>query len=289
MYHPRHSDTNSFDSINESLYEGKGSSNWSNRSNSGKSRRSRKPSGNESKSFKSNKGTVRLEDLKFKRNKPVMSTGTSERYDTKKPNICRKQSLQGSEYKDIKRKAPVLPHEIKRGVPSSISSRTCKYIRNRSNKHPSQGPEIFPGTSNQRQIRRFSAPKEDSRQGARMQSDRARETRKIGSEGHSAAEERLVQSGKTTTVIPGPYYLRSRFKEPEELPDEQRSTGINSLPQNSFRRRSLSMEALDGDPADRSTYKTKKKIRVADPDHCIENTDSSVNEARISMLKNLSS
>ncbi|GFX15134.1 uncharacterized protein TNCV_2480481 [Trichonephila clavipes] len=57
-YHPRHSDTSSFDSINESLYEGKGSSNWSNRSNSGKSRRSRKPSGNESKSCKSNKGTA---------------------------------------------------------------------------------------------------------------------------------------------------------------------------------------------------------------------------------------
>ncbi|GFX37439.1 hypothetical protein TNCV_3106911 [Trichonephila clavipes] len=45
----------------------------------------------------------------------------------------------------------------------------------------------------------------------------------------------------------------SRFKESEELPEEQRSTGINSLPQNSLRRRSLSVEALDGDPADRST------------------------------------
>ncbi|GFV35162.1 uncharacterized protein TNCV_2295671 [Trichonephila clavipes] len=144
MYHPRHSDTNSFDSINESLYEGKGSSNWSNRSNAEKSRRSRKPSGNESKNCKSNKGTVGLEDLRFKRNKPVMSTGTSEeRYDRNQPKICRKRSLQESEYKDTKRKAP--------------------------------GPGTLPGTSNQRQMRRFSPPKEETRRGARVQSDRARE------------------------------------------------------------------------------------------------------------------
>ncbi|GFY29178.1 uncharacterized protein TNCV_4723061 [Trichonephila clavipes] len=59
-YHSRHSDTNSFDSINETLYEGKVSSNWWNRSNSGKSRRSGKPSVNVSKSCKSNKGTAGL-------------------------------------------------------------------------------------------------------------------------------------------------------------------------------------------------------------------------------------
>ncbi|GFS92650.1 uncharacterized protein TNCV_1160951 [Trichonephila clavipes] len=58
IYHPRHSDANGFDSINETLYEGKGSSNWSNRLNAGKSRHSRKPSGNEYKSCKSNKGNA---------------------------------------------------------------------------------------------------------------------------------------------------------------------------------------------------------------------------------------
>ncbi|GFW76948.1 uncharacterized protein TNCV_2030531 [Trichonephila clavipes] len=209
------SDTNSFDSINETLYEGKGSSKWSNRSHSGKSRRSRKPSGNESKSCKSNKGTAGLEDLRFKRNKPVMSTGTSERYDRKRPKICRKRSLQGSEYKDTKRKAPVLPQGLKRGVPSSISSRTRKYIRNSFNEHPSQGPETLSGTSNQQQRWKFSPPKEESRRGARVQSDRAREIRTTGSRGHSAAEGRPVRSGKTTTVRPCPYYLKSLFKEPE--------------------------------------------------------------------------
>ncbi|GFW37576.1 uncharacterized protein TNCV_861811 [Trichonephila clavipes] len=86
-----------------------------------------------------------------------------------------------------------------------------------------------------------------------MQSDGARETRTTGTKGHSAAEGRPVRSRKTTIEKPCPYYLRNRFKEPEGLPEEQRSTGIDSLPQNSLRRRSLSMEALDGDPADKST------------------------------------
>ncbi|GFU85735.1 uncharacterized protein TNCV_2434831 [Trichonephila clavipes] len=162
MYHPRHSDTNSFDSTNETLYEGKGSSKM------GRVGRTRE-------------------------NTDVLEN----------PRVMR-------------------------------------------------GPETLPGTSNQRQMRRFSPPKEESRRRARVQSGRARETRTKGSKEHSAAEGRPVQSRKTT-VRPCPYYLRCRFKEPEGLPEEQRSTGINSLPQNSLRKRSLSMEAIDGDPADRST------------------------------------
>ncbi|GFV89426.1 hypothetical protein TNCV_4152421 [Trichonephila clavipes] len=53
------------------LYEGKGSSNWSNRSNSEKSRRSRQPLGNENKSCKSDKRNSGLEDLRVKRSKAV--------------------------------------------------------------------------------------------------------------------------------------------------------------------------------------------------------------------------
>ncbi|GFX10605.1 uncharacterized protein TNCV_4620461 [Trichonephila clavipes] len=67
VHHPRQSDTNSFDSTNETLYEGKGSSNGSSRSHPGKSKSSRKTSGDESKSRKSNKGTAGLEDLRLKR------------------------------------------------------------------------------------------------------------------------------------------------------------------------------------------------------------------------------
>ncbi|GFS66625.1 hypothetical protein TNCV_229031 [Trichonephila clavipes] len=48
------------------------------RSNSGKSRRSIKPSDNENKSCKSNKENAGLEDLRVKPTRPVVSTGTSE-------------------------------------------------------------------------------------------------------------------------------------------------------------------------------------------------------------------
>ncbi|GFY29461.1 uncharacterized protein TNCV_2626321 [Trichonephila clavipes] len=102
-------------------------------------------------------------------------------------------------------------------------------------------------------MRQLSPTKEESRRGARVHSNKARETRTTGSKGHSAAEGRPVRSGKTTTVRLFPYYLRSRFKEPEGISEEQRSTRIDSLTQNSLRKRSLSMEALDGDPANRST------------------------------------
>ncbi|GFT34702.1 uncharacterized protein TNCV_1536311 [Trichonephila clavipes] len=223
--------TNSFDSTNETLYEGKGSSNGSSRSHPGKSRLSRKP-------------------WRLKR-KNVGSNGTAERNDRKRAKIYRKRSLQGSEHRDPKRQAPVLPQSLKRTVPSSVFSRTHKYRRNIFN--PSKGPETISGPSHQQQMRKFSPTKEESRRRAKVQSDKARETRTAGSKGHSAAEGRPVRSRKTTTERPCPYYLRSHFKEPEGIPQEQRSTGIDSLPENSLRRRSLCMEALDGDPADRST------------------------------------
>ncbi|GFW80612.1 retrovirus-related Pol polyprotein from transposon 297 [Trichonephila clavipes] len=68
-------------------------------------------------------------------------------------------------------------------------------------------------------MRKFSPTKEESRRGARVQSDKARETRATGSKGHSAAEGRPVRSGKTTTVRPCPYCLRSLFKELEGIPE----------------------------------------------------------------------
>ncbi|GFX93144.1 uncharacterized protein TNCV_4760231 [Trichonephila clavipes] len=147
-----------------------------------KSRRSRKPS---SKSCKSNKGTARLEDLKFKRK--VVSTGT------------------------VERKAPVLPQGIKRGVTSSISSITRKYVKTSFHEYLLHEPETIAGPANQQQMKKFSPTTEESRRGARVQSDKARETRTTGSKRHSAAEGRPVRPGKTITVIPCPYYIRSRF------------------------------------------------------------------------------
>ncbi|GFU55839.1 uncharacterized protein TNCV_2255301 [Trichonephila clavipes] len=248
VYHPRHSDANSFDSTNETLYEGKGSSNGSSWSHPGKSSSSRKPSGDESKSRKSNRETAGLEDLRLKRN--VGSNETAERNDIKRSKICRKRSFQGSEHGGQNRQAPVLPQGLKRSVPSSEASRIHKYWR--QNLNPSKGPESISGPSNQQKIRQLSPPKEQNRRGARVQSDKARKTRTTRSKRHGEAERRTVRSGKTTTVRSCPYYLRSRLKEPEGILEEQRSTGIDSQSQNSLRRRSFSIEALDGDPADRS-------------------------------------
>ncbi|GFY23807.1 uncharacterized protein TNCV_3536011 [Trichonephila clavipes] len=89
-------------------------------------------------------------------------------------------------------------------------------------------------------------------EGANVQYDRSREIRTNPSGGNSAAERRPVRSKQVTAVRPCPYYPQSRIKQPEGIPEEQRSNGIDSIPQNNLRRRSLSMEALDGDPVDRS-------------------------------------
>ncbi|GFV04933.1 uncharacterized protein TNCV_1751541 [Trichonephila clavipes] len=179
VYHARQSDTISFDSQVETLYEGQRSSNGSSRSHPGKSKGSRKTSSEESRDRKSNKGNTALEDPRLKR-----------------------KSIAGPSHQ--------------------LDTRQCKL------------------------------PTEESRQGARGQYDRARETRKTPSKGNSAAERRPVRSRQATALRPCPYYLRSRLKKPKGIPEEQRSNGIDSLPQNHLRRRSLSMEALDGDPVDRS-------------------------------------
>ncbi|GFX13801.1 uncharacterized protein TNCV_3421131 [Trichonephila clavipes] len=119
--------------------------------------------------------------------------------------------------------APVPPQGLKKGVPSSVSSRSRNNMRRDTNTHPSQEPE----------------------------SGKIRETRTKDSGGHSAAERRPVRSRKKTTVRSCPYYLRNLFKEPEGPSEEQRSMGIDNLPQHSIR--SLSMEAVNRDPAEWST------------------------------------
>ncbi|GFW71979.1 uncharacterized protein TNCV_4788681 [Trichonephila clavipes] len=78
------------------------------------------------------------------------------------------------------------------------------------------------------------------------------ETRTTTSGTNRAAERRPVRSKQASAVRPCPYYLRSRVKQPEGVPEEWRINGIHSIPQNNIRRRSLSMEALNGDPVDMS-------------------------------------
>ncbi|GFY01049.1 uncharacterized protein TNCV_5075171 [Trichonephila clavipes] len=247
VYHPRQSNTLSFDSHVETLYERQRSSNGSSRSHPGKSKRSTKTSSEESKGRKSNKGNAGLEDPRLK--PKVRSNGSVERTDKKRSKICRKRSVQGFEHGDQKRPTPETTQGLKRTIPSSVSSRKYKYRRLNN---PSQGSQSIAGPSHQIDTRQCKPPTEGSRQGASVQYDKARETRTTPSGGNSAAERRPVRSRQATAVKPCPYYLRSRVKQPEGIPEEQRSNGIDSIPQNNLRRRSLSMEALDGDPVDRS-------------------------------------
>ncbi|GFV74541.1 uncharacterized protein TNCV_5129831 [Trichonephila clavipes] len=95
------------------------------------------------------------------------------------------------------------------------------YMIYRRPNNPSQGLQSIAGPSHQLDTRQCKPPTEESRQGARGQYDRARETRTTPSDGNSAAERRPVRSRQVTAVIPCPYYLRSRVKHPKGIPEEQ--------------------------------------------------------------------
>ncbi|GFT17137.1 retrovirus-related Pol polyprotein from transposon 412 [Trichonephila clavipes] len=213
----------------------------------GKFKGSRKTSSEESNGRKSNKGKPGWEDPRLKRK--VGSNGSRDRKDLKRSKICRKRSLQGSEHRDQKRPTPESKQGIKRAIPSSVPSRNYKYRRPNN---PSQGSQSIAGPSHLRNARQGKPPTEGSKHDITGQYDKARETRTTTSGTNRAAERRPVRSKQATAVRPCPYYLRSRVKQPEGVPEDRRSIGIESIPQNNIRRRSLSMEALDGDPVDRS-------------------------------------
>ncbi|GFV27522.1 uncharacterized protein TNCV_746751 [Trichonephila clavipes] len=80
--------------------------------------------------------------------------------------------------------------------------------------------------------------------------NKTRQTRAT-TRGHNKQAERPVRSNQATTRRPCPYYLRSRVKENDGIPEEQRNIEINGIPHSRIRRRNLSMEALDGDPVHR--------------------------------------
>ncbi|GFW73793.1 hypothetical protein TNCV_1542471 [Trichonephila clavipes] len=63
--------------------------------------------------------------------------------------------------------------------------------------------------------------------------------------------EKPVRSNQTNTRRPCPYYLRSRIQEKDRIHEDLNNIEINSIPGSTFRRRSLSMEALNGDPVHR--------------------------------------
>ncbi|GFW06210.1 uncharacterized protein TNCV_36851 [Trichonephila clavipes] len=246
VYCPRQSDTISSDSHVETLYEGQRSSDRSSRSLPGKFKGSRKTSSEQNNGHKSSKGNAGWEDPRLKRT--VDSNGSGDTKNIKRYKICRKRSLQGSEHRDQKRPTPEPKQGIKRAIPSSISSRNHKYRRPNN---PSQGSQPIAGPSHQQDSRQDRSPTVASRHEGSGQYNKARE-RKTTKNGTNRADERTVRSNQMTAVRPCRYYLRSRVRQPEGFPEERRNSGIVSIPQNNIRSRILSMEALDGDPVDKS-------------------------------------
>ncbi|GFY28175.1 uncharacterized protein TNCV_4395091 [Trichonephila clavipes] len=100
-----------------------------------------------------------------------------------------------------------------------------------------KGSQSIAGPSHQRGNRQGKPPTEGSKQERCGQYDKARETRTTKSRTNRAAERRPVRYKQATAVRPCPYYLRSRVKQPEGIPEERRSIKIDSIPQNNIRRR----------------------------------------------------
>ncbi|GFV84915.1 uncharacterized protein TNCV_4298971 [Trichonephila clavipes] len=247
VYRAQQSETISSDSHVETLYEGQRSSDKLSRSQLGKFKGSRKNSSEQNNGHKSSKGNAGWEDPRLKRK--VDSNGPGDGKNIKKYKICRKPSLQGSEHRDQKRLTPEPKQGIKIAIPSSVSSRNHKY---RKPHNHSQRSQPIAGPSHQQDSRQDKTPTVESRHEGSGQYYKARETKTTKDGTNWAAERRTVRSKQTTAVRPCPYYLRSRVRQPEGFPEERRNSGLDSIPQNNIRRRSLSMEGLDGDPVDRS-------------------------------------
>ncbi|GFU57663.1 uncharacterized protein TNCV_3638181 [Trichonephila clavipes] len=115
-----------------------------------------------------------------------------------------------------------------------------------------QGSQSIASPSHQQDSRQDKPPTEGRRHEGSGQYNKARETKTTKNGTNRAAERRPVRSKQATAVRPCPYYLRSRVRQTEGFPEERRNIEMESIPQNNIRRRSLSMEALDGDPVDRS-------------------------------------
>ncbi|GFX07682.1 uncharacterized protein TNCV_4159511 [Trichonephila clavipes] len=238
--------TTNSDSHVETLYEGQRSSDRSSTSQPGNFKGSRKTSSEQNNGHKSSKGNAGWEDPRFKRK--VDSNGSGDKTNIKKSKIFRKRSLQGSEHRDQRRPTPEPKQGIKRAIPSSVSSRNHKYRRPNN---PSQGSKPIAGPSHPRDSRQDKSPTVASRHAGSGQYNKVRETKTTKDGTNKAAERRTVRSKQTTAVRPCPYYLCSRVRQPEGFSEERKNSGLASIPHN-IRRRSLSMEALDGDPVDRS-------------------------------------
>ncbi|GFW75474.1 retrovirus-related Pol polyprotein from transposon 412 [Trichonephila clavipes] len=244
VYRPRQSDTISSDSPVETLYDEQEVSHGSNRSNQGQFKEHRKTSSQESEGCRSRQGNTTRE---IPRNKRKINSTASKDQALKRSKICRKRSRQGSEHQDRKRRAPEQGQGVKRSIPSSVSSRNYKFQKHNTS---SPGVESIAGPS-RLPDRRTATTTDGSRMEVSGRDNQTRQTRAI-TRGRNKQAEKPVRSNPANTRRPCPYYLRSRIQENDGIPEELGNIEINGIPHSTFRRRrSLSMEALDGDPVHR--------------------------------------
>ncbi|GFX12564.1 retrovirus-related Pol polyprotein from transposon 297 [Trichonephila clavipes] len=221
VYRPRQSDTISSDSPVETLYDEQEVSHGSNRSHQGQFKEHRKTSSQESEGCRSRQGNTTRE---IPRNKRKINSTASKDQALKRSKICRKRSRQGSDHQDRKRHAPEQGQGVKRV--ESIA-----------------GPSRLPD-------RRTATTTGGSRMEVSGRDNQTRQTRATTRRRKEQAEK-PVRSNQTNTRRPCPYYLRSRIQEKDGIPEEMSNIEINGIPGSTFRRRSLSMEALNGDPVHR--------------------------------------
>ncbi|GFW05939.1 transposon Tf2-6 polyprotein [Trichonephila clavipes] len=196
----------------------------------------------ESEGYRSRQGNATRE---IPRNKSKINSAGSKDQALKRSKICRKRSRQGSEHQDRKRHAPEQRQGVKRSIPSSISSRNYKFQKHNTS---SSGVESIAGPS-RLPDRRTATTTGGSRMEVSARDNQTRQTRAT-TRGRSKQAEKPIRSNQATTRRPCPYYLRSRIQESDEIPEELSNIEINSIPHSKLRR-SLSMEALDGDPVHR--------------------------------------
>ncbi|GFT98117.1 retrovirus-related Pol polyprotein from transposon 17.6 [Trichonephila clavipes] len=215
VYRPRQSDTISSDSPIETLYDEQEVSHGSNRSHQGQ----------------------------FKEHK---KTSSQERPNYKRSKICRKRSRQGSDHQDRKR------HTLNKGKESRDRSlpRSRPEISNLRDLIPlHQGIQSIAGPS-KLPDRRNATTTSGSRMEVSGRDNQTRQTRAT-TRRHNEQAEKTVPSNQTNTRRPCPYYLRSRIQEKDRIHENLNNIEINGIPGSIFRRRSLSMEAMNGDPVHR--------------------------------------
>ncbi|GFW30945.1 retrovirus-related Pol polyprotein from transposon 412 [Trichonephila clavipes] len=237
------SDTISSDSPVETLYDEQEVSHGSNRSNQGQFKEHRKTSSQESEGCRSRQGNTTRE---IPRNKRKINSTASKDQALKRSKIYRKRSRQGSEHQDRKRRAPEQRQGVKRSIPSSVSSRNYKFQKHSTS---SPGVESIAGPSRLTD-RRTTTTTGESRMEVSGRDNQTRQTRAT-TRGRNKQAEKPIRSNQATTRRPCPYYLRSRIQEKDGIPEELSNIEINGIPHSTLRRRSLSMEALDGDPVHR--------------------------------------